>query len=105
GGELLARLEILNESRCVPPLDQSEVERIAESAWGYQSQGRNWIGRGWQVFASFAEIDDLIAEPDALALLLFLRRKHLGERDRFIVAPRAMTSNGPFCEWTEKRLR
>jgi hypothetical protein len=104
-GELLARLEILNESQCSPPLDQSEVEHIAASAWRYQLRGQNWVDRGWRVFASHSEIDDLVATPDALALLLFLRRKHLRERQAFIVAPRAMATKGPLSEWTERRLR
>jgi hypothetical protein len=104
-GELLSRVLILNESQCEPPIEHGEVERIVTSAWGYQQRGSNWVGQGGRVYVETSEIERFAAEPDALALLIGLRRAHLWVRETFVVSPRAMASEGLFCSWTEVRIR
>jgi hypothetical protein len=103
--ELLARALILNESRCNPPLEHDEVCRIVGSAWGYQQRGTNWVGQGARVYVEIEEIEGFAATPDALALLVALRKAHLGFREKFAVSPRALAAEGLFCTWTERRIR
>ncbi len=104
--ELEARVLILNESECSPPLDPPEVARIVRSAWDHQRQGKNWVGVGGaRVFLEFSELERLTVNPDAAVLLMALRRSHLGVRDSFAVSPRSMATSGQFSTWSEKRIR
>jgi Primase C terminal 1 (PriCT-1)/Bifunctional DNA primase/polymerase, N-terminal len=32
-----------------PPLPDNEVVKVAQSAWGYEERGENWIGRGGRI--------------------------------------------------------
>ncbi len=104
-GELLSRVLILNRSRCEPPIEHEEVERIVASAWTYQQRGQEWVGQGGRVYVETSEIERFAAEPDALAILVELRRVHLGFRESFAVSPRAMAAQGLFSSWTEPRIR
>jgi hypothetical protein len=73
---LLDVIRTENENACIPELPDSEVIRLVRSAWKIQQEGRNFAG-GKVVPASFSEIDDLASDcPDALALLMVLRRFH-----------------------------
>lgn len=70
---------------CDTPVEDAEVVKIAESAWRYQKAGKNFVGVGGAI-VMHNEIDDLAAsDPDALALLLILRRRH-SQRDQFSLA-------------------
>jgi hypothetical protein len=107
-GELLSRLEIFNEAECDPPLAQGELESICAWCWKKQSNGLNKIGSGWSWLpVDYETIRRLAPSPDMLAMLLELRRIHLGVNDAFAISPRAMAlaSSGTFSAWTEKRIR
>jgi len=62
------------------PLSEVEVRKTAESAWGYEQRGENWIGHKDKepyVKASIFELDLLLKQnTDALLLLMFLRANH-----------------------------
>jgi hypothetical protein len=61
------------------PLREAEISKTAKSAWNYEITGRNLFGRGAALILTHEELDDLLAEnPDALLLLLNLRRHHWG---------------------------
>ena len=67
-----------------------------------QEEGRNWVGAGQFVQTPFEEIDELAAaDPDALALLLTLRRHH-NDRPEFILS-RAMAKKT--LGWTVPRFK
>ena len=70
---------------CTIPLPESELEAAARSAWKYETEGRNLVGRGKAVVMSHSIIDRVMAHsPDAFVLLMILKRHHWG-RD-FVLA-------------------
>ena len=68
-----------------PPLPHSEAVTVAHSAWRIQSEGKNRFGKEQRVEMKTSEIDALWDAPDAMPLLICLRRHHW-ERPRFFVA-------------------
>jgi hypothetical protein len=94
----VARTE--NENACIPQLPDDEVVRLVRSAWKIQQEGRNFVG-GRIVPTSFGEIDRLAhGSPDALALLMLLRRYH-NCREEFALG-KAMASK---LGWSLPRFR
>jgi len=87
----------------LPPLPDNEVVKIANSAWGYEKRGDNWIGHGGKIVPlTHRDVDLLAADhPDALALLSLLRRHHWARPD-FILS-NAMADD--FLGWTLRRFR
>jgi hypothetical protein len=84
-----------------PPLEtDAEVVKTAKSAWGYEARGQNWLGRGgYMVAVDHRLVDKLMDDrPDALLLLVKLRRHHWG-RD-FCIANAMAKSFG----WKPARL-
>jgi len=59
------------------PLEDDEVARLSKSAWKYEEEGRNLVGRG-AVVTEHRIIGALKTEPYALALFDILRRHHWG---------------------------
>ena len=56
---------------CTIPLPESELEAAASSAWKYEREGRNLVGRGKAVVMSHTMIDRVMAySPDAFLLLI-----------------------------------
>lgn len=85
-----------------PPVTEAEIEKTAQSAWGYTQRGENWFGEGKRVPVHFDEVDDLMqSAPDAFMLLMYLRRHH-GAHVRFHVA-NDMGERMP-GGWTRKRM-
>ena len=73
------------------PLGRSEVERIARSAWGYETKGRNFVGLSCpQVTSRDRIMDDLGDAPDAFFLRDLLVRYH-GHGRPFSISPSAMS--------------
>ncbi|MGN6451396.1 MAG: bifunctional DNA primase/polymerase, partial [Brucella intermedia] len=61
------------------PLPADEVLRIVASAWGYETEGKNWFGHGARVIVAHDIVDSLAAsDPRAFALLSLLMRHHWG---------------------------
>lgn len=84
--------DILNYARTtnagfLPPLPDHEVLAVAKSAWKKTEDGTNWFGGHVRMVAlSHAAVDELAAaDPDALALLMILRRWHW-DKPQFILA-------------------
>jgi hypothetical protein len=97
---LLDVVQTENQNACDPPLPDVEVRKIVCSAWRYQTEGRNLVG-GKFVPATVEEVDELAAaSPDALALLLRLRRLHQG-RAGFVLGKATAKHLG----WTLPRFR
>ena len=64
---------------CTVPLPEHELEAVARSAWKYEAEGRNLVGRGKAVVISHNIIDRVMANsPDAFYLLMILKRHHWG---------------------------
>ena len=101
--ELEAAMADLNHATCRPPLDPVEVERIAASAWRYETEGQNWSGTGGVSFARH-EID-AIGDADALWLLVHLEFLH-GARDTpFALQFRRMAAEDSIRGLGDHRLR
>ena len=85
---------------CTVPLPESELEAAARSAWKYEREDRNLVGRGKAVVMSHTMIDRVMAySPDAFVLLTILKRHHWG-RD-FVLASAMAASLG----WGQLRWR
>lgn len=88
---------------CVPPLPDATVLKIAQSAWKYQTDGRNLVGRGRSVVTPHTVIDSLMRDdPDAFVLLVLLRRHHWSRE--FVVA-NAMAETMPGGGWSLRRFQ
>jgi hypothetical protein len=103
-GELESRMWLRNEA-CRPSLDFREVKALVASAWNYTERGQNFVGKGSRVYLEIAELENLIATPDAMALLLALRKAHALRQEQFAISPRGLASAGQFQGWSERRLR
>ena len=99
---LLDAVQTENEHSCEVSLGDNEIRRLVASAWTYQVRGRNLVGHKY-VPATYTEIDDLVcqvASPDAIALLLMLRRMHFGRPTFALAKPLAHK-----LQWTLPRFR
>jgi hypothetical protein len=100
--DLLDVARTFNDIRLEPPLTDTEVIKIAASAWGYTAQGKNLFSRGGSVVMPHADIDGLLREsPDAFILESVLRRHHWGRQ--FVIA-NAMAETMPRGGWSRKRF-
>ena len=62
---------------CEPPLPDAEVMSVANSAWRYQEEGRNLVGRGHAMLIDHSTFDRLVSQsPDAWLLYSHLLRQH-----------------------------
>jgi hypothetical protein len=73
-----------NTERCAPPTTDEIVVKTATSAWGYETRDLNRVGRTG-AWVSTDEVKSLVAEPDVLVLLMFLRA-YQGPEATFMVA-------------------
>ena len=84
---------------CEPQLSDDVLISTAKSAWRYEQEGRNLVGRGRSVVTPHAVIDELIGESqDAFVLLTLLQRHHWG---RSFALANAMADR---LGWTRKRF-
>lgn len=98
--ELLVSARILNRM-FQPPLDDDEVKAVAHSAWKMTINGKNRFGAPPTVIVDHRTVDALAARnPDALALLMILERRH-ASNDNFFLAKAMATSLG----WGTRRWR
>jgi Primase C terminal 1 (PriCT-1) len=67
-----------------PPMEESEVMKVANSAWGYTERGENRFGQHGAYFAT-EEVAALLPDPDAFLLLAFLRA-HNGPWAQFMIS-------------------
>ena len=88
---------------CQPPLADDVVVAKAMSAWRYEQEGRNLVGRGRAVVLSHEFIDRLIAKsPDALVLCSILKRHHWGRNFVLSKSMAAMVGWG-IARWKRAR--
>jgi len=82
---------------CEPPLPDEAIIATAKSAWRYEQEGRNLVGRGRSVLTPHSVVDELIGQnQDAFVLLTLLQRHHWG---RSFVLANAMANQ---LGWTRK---
>jgi hypothetical protein len=88
---------------CRPPLADDVVVAKAMSAWRYEQEGRNLVGRGRAVVLSHSTIDRVMAySPDAFVLLTMLKRHHWG-RDFVLAKPMAASMGWTLRRWKSAR--
>jgi hypothetical protein len=84
---------------CEPPLPDDVIFTTCKSAWRYEQEGRNLVGRGRAVVTPHSVIDELVGESqDAFVLLTLLQRRHWGRS--FVLANVMADQLG----WTRKRF-
>jgi hypothetical protein len=96
--QLLEFARVIN-SYYLPPMDASQVTKIAKSAWGYTETGRNRFGQHG-IYLTKNEFTSMIHEQDALLLLQFLRLEN-GPTSQFMVA-NGLTDT---LRWSLRRLQ
>lgn len=69
---------------CEPPMEETEVMTVAQSAWRITERGDNWFGRKG-VFFDNADIIRFINEDTDLYVMLSLLRAHNGPAAEFIM--------------------
>jgi hypothetical protein len=83
--QLLDRARMLN-GHFGEPMKDTEVINCAASAWDKTVNGNNWFGRGnYGSRLALAEVDRLVSDPYALALLNWIEAHH-GPDNTFMVA-------------------
>ena len=88
---------------CIRPMDDEELVKAAESAWKYEQEGRNLVGRGRAFVISHDLYDRIDTEnPDAWRLLTRLKRHHWG-RDFALSKPMAASMNWDLRRWKKAR--
>jgi Bifunctional DNA primase/polymerase, N-terminal/Primase C terminal 1 (PriCT-1) len=101
------RLRWINERSCDPPLPDADVVKTACSAWNYEQEGKNYVGRGKFLTTPAATFKALISVPggcEALALHMLLRSTHK-TGTKFAVAPKAMARDRTLPGWSHVRVR
>jgi hypothetical protein len=84
---------------CEPQLTDDVLISTAKSAWRYEREGRNLVGRARSVVTPHSVIDELIGEhQDAFVLLTLFQRYHWG---RSFVLANAMADQ---LGWSRKRF-
>jgi hypothetical protein len=73
-----------NATRCVPPMADEQIVAAAASAWRYTERGTNRFGQHG-AWLTTQEVNQLVAEPDVLVLLSFLKANN-GPDAEFMIA-------------------
>ena len=71
---------------CEPQMPDQDVVKVAQSAWRYEQEGRNLIGRGRSLVTTHSLIDELIGESQDAFILFTLLRRHQWERVKDFIA-------------------
>ena len=65
-------------------MDENEVRKIADSVWKMTTEGRNRFGQHG-AWLTTSDVDSLVAQPDVLALLVWLKARNC-PNSKFLVA-------------------
>jgi hypothetical protein len=90
-----------------PPLNSAEVQKTVRSAWRYEQEDNNWVGREARALVTASEYQFLAAHrhgADALLLLVKLQLSNWA-RAEFSVAPKAMAQAKVIPRWGPQRYR
>ena len=82
--DALIDVALTKNEECEPPLEEKELMTVVQSAWGYTQEGRNRFGQHG-AWIPLPEVDSMMQEPDAFALLAWLRA-HQGSESTFWIA-------------------
>src|SRR5262249_20931669 len=82
-----------------PPMPSEEIMQVAENAWNYTEQGRNYFGQHGIWFSTLEYSQMVLDDGDAFRLLTYLKMQN-GVYARFMIA------NGMAAafKWSRKRL-
>jgi Bifunctional DNA primase/polymerase, N-terminal/Primase C terminal 1 (PriCT-1) len=83
--ELLDVARTFNDD-CLPPLDDSEVIKAAQSAWRKTERGENWVGLGGVVPVLFTTMDQVLSLGESAVFLFMHLQRHHSDRKTFCVA-------------------
>ena len=89
-------------------MPDSEVVGIAKSAWKYEREDRNWVGRSSRAILSREEILYFAHHKkggDALLLWCFLIGQHATRKEAIVVDREAMAKANLLPGWTAWRYR
>jgi hypothetical protein len=80
-------------------MEEKEIMTIAQSAWNYTQQGQNRFGQHG-AWISVGDAATMMAHPDALALLVYLKANE-GPWARFMI----LNSLAERFDWNLRRLQ
>ena len=98
---LKAHAREFNATNCLPPMDDERVVAAVASAWQYTERGLNRFGQHG-AWLTTPEVNRLVAEPDVLVLLSFLKANN-GPDAEFLIANGL--SEGPNAKLPMSRKR
>lgn len=98
--DLLAVAQEHNDG-LVSPLPSEEVVKTAQSAWGYQIQGENWVSGEARAVITESDLERLGGDSDAAYLLTKLRIAHGWRGGTTFALARAMAAS---MNWTIPRF-
>src|SRR5205807_1663832 len=87
-------------------LEDGELAKVAASAWKYEVEGKNFVGKEQRVFVTKSELEAYGAHKNGGdGLLLFLELRRLGHEDRseFAISPKAMEAAQIIPGWGVRR--
>ena len=87
----------------IPPESDAKVISTARSVWIYEEEGRNWLGGPARITFTAEDIDRLMPNPFAFALLAKLKEMHGGRPEPFVLDARAMNRDDVMPEWSRNR--
>lgn len=97
-----------NEFLLAAPLPDSEVISIAKSAWRYEQEGRNWIGKSPRTILTREELMIFAGHKrggDALLFWAYLESQHARRKVAFALDREAMARERMLPNWTAWRYR
>ena len=90
------------------PLPGQEVDKTVRSAWKYQVEDKNWVGRKPRIILTEKEWGQFAAHKkggDALILYCKLKSSHAVRGQPFAISTTAMARDDVLPSWSEWRYR
>lgn len=106
--QLILQAQKINDEILEPPLAETEVVKTAQSAWRYQCEGRNWIGRSPRIQFTMDELMAFAGHTkggDALILWGLLTSLHGHRNEPIAIDREAMAAAQLLPSWKAGRYR
>jgi len=100
--ELRNTADNYNNRNLTPPLDDTEVQKVIKSVWGYKEAGRLFQAGKQSIVLEIDKIKDWMCKyPPALALYVDLKRCHFRSNKTFAIASKGYDKR---LGWSDKKV-